>query len=618
VTLRSGVSQVTRAQNLYLIPLERELEERLGWFIGMRWFAAAGILAGTALATILRLEGLATAPLLLIGIAVGVYNLGFHLLRSGVESQQIPVRHLIYVQIALDWLALILIVHFSGGIHSPVALAFTFHLIIAAILLTRGACYLLAGCASLLLGALTLLAEAGFVDPPPIHLIYLGSTEAGLSGAHIWIALTGFFLVTAHLATSITTRLRTKEWALFDSERAVHRAYLEMEALYELGQVVNSTLDLKEVLSLIAEHAARLLKMKSCFIRLFDKSGQMLYVGGAYGLSQAYINKGPVAVVKSLIDREALKGGVVKVPEVADDPRFQYRLEAQREGLRSMLSVPLQAKSRILGVIRVYSGQPHHFSDQEESLLRNLANLGAVAIENARAYSELQALTEEKIWFAHMTHHQLRSPLAAVQGVLDALPYAGPLSEKQNDLIRRARRRIEDSFGMIRDFLDLAASRRPSAAVPPEPIDLTEALRGTIETVQETARTKGVELLVDWEGAPLNVRAESADLERIFGNLLDNAVKYTPPGGRVTLSANRQDGGIRTEIADTGIGIAPEDQGRIFEDFYRTSAAKASGETGSGLGLSIVKILVDRLGGSIELDSTPGKGSSFRVSLPIA
>ncbi len=608
---------MTPAGNPYLIPLERELEERLGWFIGMRWLAAGGIVAGTVLATTLELEELGTGPLLLVGFAVGVYNLAFHLLRTRVETQQIPVRLVIYFQIALDWLALILIVHFSGGIRSPVSLAFTFHLIIAAILLSRRACYLLAAFASLLLGVLTLLDEAGVLATPAIHLLYLGSSEAGLSGAHLWIALTGFFLVTAHLATSITARLRKKEWALFESERAVHRAYEEMEALYELGQVVNSTLDLKEVLSLIAEHASRLLKMKSCFIRLFDKSGRMLYIGGAYGLSQAYINKGPVEVSKSLIDNEALKGGVVKVGEVADDPRFQYPMEAKREGLRSMLSVPLQAKSRVLGVIRVYSGQPYHFSEQDESLLRNLANLGAVAIENARAYSELQALTEEKIWFAHMTHHQLRSPLAAIQGILDALPYAGPLSEKQSDLIRRARRRIEDSFNMIRDFLNLAASRRPSAAVPPEPVELAHSLRETVETVQETARGKGIELEVEWEDS-LTVRAESADLERIFANLLDNAVKYTPEGGRVALSVTRQNGQIRVEVRDTGIGIAPEDRERVFEDFYRTPEAKATGETGSGLGLSIVRILVDRLGGRLELESSPGEGSCFRVFLPAA
>ena len=113
-------------------------------------------------------------------------------------------------------------------------------------------------------------------------------------------------MVTTYLATSITARLREKEVALFQSERALDLAYREMESLYELGQLVNSTLDVNEVLSLIAENTTRLLNGKACFIRLLDKSGKKLYIGGWHGLSQAYLNKGPVEVEKSLVDAEAL------------------------------------------------------------------------------------------------------------------------------------------------------------------------------------------------------------------------------------------------------------------------------------------------------------------------
>ena len=112
--------------------------------------------------------------------------------------------------------------------------------------------------------------------------------------------------------------------------------------------------------------------------------------------------------------------------DVAEDARFQYPEEARREGLRSMLSCPMRAKNRTLGVIRVYTGEPRDFSEQDQQLLMNLANLGAVAIQNARRYSDLQALDKERVWFARTTHHQLRAPLAAVQGALDAFPFAGP------------------------------------------------------------------------------------------------------------------------------------------------------------------------------------------------
>ncbi|GAB4231753.1 MAG: hypothetical protein Kow00109_04040 [Acidobacteriota bacterium] len=598
-----------------LIPLDRELGERLWWFVALRWLAGGGILVATWLGRRFLISDLPELPLYLTGLAVLGYNSLMVLFRRRIPDAPDTVRAFILLQIALDWLALLFIVHLTGGLRSPVTLTFTFHLIIAAILLSRRACYWLTAAASVMLGLLGLAETCRWLRPVAVSGFWVGA-DALPSDLFVWGAVSVFFGTTTYLATSITSRLREKELALYEAERRMEQALRETEALYRVSQLVNSTLDLQEVLNLIAEQAAKQLNMKACFIRLFDHTGTRLYIGGTYGLSQAYLNKGPVEVSKSLVDLEALRGGVVQVYEVGDDPRFQYREEARREGLRSMLSVPLKAKERVLGVIRVYSSEPHVFSEREQRFLTNLANLGAVAIENARAYSELQALNEEKIWFARMAHHQLRTPLAAIQGILDALPFAGPLNDKQRELLDRARRRLHDAFATIRDFLDFAAAQRPRPERLPDPVELSAALQNVLEAVRETAQSKGVRLEVDLP-AGLRVRAEPDDLERIFGNLLDNAVKYTPAGGQVRFSVSRlPDGRVGAEVADTGIGIPPEEQERIFEGFYRTKEAKATGAVGTGLGLSIVKRLVDRLGGTLELESAPGQGSCFRVTLP--
>ena len=599
-----------------LIPIERELQERLTWFINLRWLAAGGILVGSWAATTFVVPELSPIPLYLVGIAVFVYNVWFSRYSPRAEGHLPRLQRLIFSQIALDWLALIVLVHYSGGILSPVTLAFIFHLIIGAILLSRQACYLLAACASLLLGVLTIIEGAGLLPAPFVPHLYAAPDLGIFSGFFVWITLTGFFLVTAYLATSITTRLREKEEARSASERALGRAYREMEALYGLGQVVNSTLDLKEVLGLIAENATKLLGMRACFIRLFDNTGKKLYIGGSYGLSQAYIDKGPVEVEKSLIDSETLAGGVVQALDVTIDPRFQYREEARKEGLASVLCVPVSAKSRVLGVIRVYSAEPHEFAEQEQNLLKNLANLGAVAIENARSYADLQLLNEEKIWFARMTHHQLRAPLAAISGTLDALPYAGPVTEKQEDLVARARKRVHDAFETIRDLLDLAAAQRPLKEQEGRAVPLAQALEKAIETARERARDKGVRLEIDIP-SETQIHARPADVDRIFSNLLDNGVKYTPTGGQVRLRVDQRNGEVHAEVSDTGIGIDSEDQERVFEGFYRTQAAKSSGEMGTGLGLSIVRKLVERWGGRLQLKSEPGQGTSFTVVFPV-
>jgi signal transduction histidine kinase len=599
------------------IPIVGELQERLAWFIRLRWLAAVGIFAGAFAAGRVGHLAVNLVPVYLAGAAVIAYNILFYRYFLRAEQMGNPLGgNFIYLQIGLDWLALVFVVHFTGGIRSPVTLAFALHVVIGAILLSQRSCYILAAFAASLTGILAAiegldiwpLSRSGRLLADPIHGI--------ASPLNLWIANAVFFAIIAYLATSITRRLREKEEVLFSSERALDRAYREMEALYQIGQILNSTLEMGEVLSLIAQNAARLMGMKACFIRLLDPSGERLQVGGSYGLSQAYIDKGPVDLNKSPIDRETLARGIVQVLEVGSDTRFQYREEARREGIRSALCAPVTAKNRALGVIRVYSAEPHHFSEQEQALLKNIANLGALAIVNARAFAELKALSEHRVWITRVTHHQLRAPLAAIQGVMDALPYAGELTRKQKELLERGSRRVKDALDMIRDLLDLAAAQRPLEEGTVENVQLSQALQKVIETARERARGKGVEFSTIIAPADIVVQARPADLERIFSNLLDNAVKYTPSGGRVCLEILSEDGCVRAEVSDTGIGIEILDQERVFDGFYRTQAAKQTGEMGTGLGLSIVKRLVDRYGGKMELESAPGKGARFIVTLP--
>jgi signal transduction histidine kinase len=595
-----------------LLPLDRELQEGADWFLRVRWWAGVTIFVGSGILAIFSDSRIPLFSLWFVGAAVLLYNLALYLYRGKVPPTPDRLRRTIHIQVVLDWGAVICIVYLTGGIASPITLTFVFHLIIAAILLSRIACYLLAAGASFLLGALALLSGLGILQPHPVPPWSLSSDPVTT-----WGGLTLFFLITASLSTSITARLRQKEEALSLSERALDRAYREMESLYELGQVVNSTLDINEILSLIAENSTRLLHSKACFLRIFDRSEKTLSIGGWYGLSQSYINKGPVEVEKSLVDFEVLKEGVIQVLEVADDARFQYREEARREGLRSMLSCRIAAKNRTLGVIRVYTAEQHEFTEQEQKLLLNLANLGAVAILNARSYSDLVALDDQRVWFARTTHHQLRAPLAAAQGALEALPFAGTLTPNQAELVERARRRIQDSCEMIRDLLDLAAAQRLEDAPVPEPVRFDEALRRVLETTREHAHAKGIHFVEEMPTGECLVPIQSADLERIFSNLLNNAVKYTCRG-QVTFGARPTDGTLSVWVADTGIGIAPDEIEQVFSGFYRTAAAKATGEIGTGLGLSIVRHVVEKVGGHLKIESERGKGTRFDITLPLA
>lgn len=167
------------------------------------------------------------------------------------------------------------------------------------------------------------------------------------------------------------------------------------EIIYEVSRTVNSSLDPSEVLNRIAEQVTRAMDVKGCFIRLLDRSGKVLKPAAYFGLSERYAKKGVVEVAKSGLDREAFTGKVVQIADAGSDPRFQYGGEAAKEGLASVLVAPLFVEgSRPIGVLRVYTGERREFDEEEIGFLQAIANISAIAIENARMHQTLKRQME--------------------------------------------------------------------------------------------------------------------------------------------------------------------------------------------------------------------------------
>lgn len=235
----------------------------------------------------------------------------------------------------------------------------------------------------------------------------------------------------------------------------------------------------------------------------------------------------------------------------------------------------------------------------------------------AKEKQQLEAL-HSKLRFARMTHHQLRSPLSAVQSSLDAIPYTGPLNEKQQELMGRASRRIKDAFNTIQDLLDLARAENATREDRGVKAVFQEASKRSFENARERAADKKINIRFRIPKEPVYVRPEADDIDRIMSNLLDNAVKYTGEGGEIEVKAVVMEDNLLVSVKDSGIGIDPKDHARIFEGFYRTQEAKDSKEIGTGLGLSIVRQLVNHWGGRVSLKSALNQGSTFKVELPLA
>ena len=248
------------------------------------------------------------------------------------------------------------------------------------------------------------------------------------------------------------------------------------------------------------------------------------------------------------------------------------------------------------------------------------ARSGAVVVVND--LTELRRLEAIRRDFVANVSHELKTPLAAIRAMVEMLVEAPDLSEEQRqDFHRRVLAQGDRLATLVADLLTLARIESAGAAGGRADVPVTD-LKDPIDRARTRfgprAQKRGIAVEFELAEGPAPVRADEEDLREILDNLLDNAIKYTPAGGTVTLTLEREGQRIRLSVADTGVGIEPVHRERIFERFYRADKARSRELGGTGLGLAIVKHLVQSMGGTIEVASTPGRGSTFTVRLPAA
>jgi len=343
-------------------------------------------------------------------------------------------------------------------------------------------------------------------------------------------------------------------------------------------------------------------------------------------LSWALKATGAARGMLSILDEER---SVCAASGVGDDVGVDWESDAVQQAMAgheavitggTRMLVPVRYEDRAMGLLDLQTGDGVAFSNDHAQFAGRLADHAAVAIQNARLYEQVRQADRAKSEFVSFVAHELRTPMTSIRGYAEMLEkgMAGSLGENQMSFVHTITRNVQRMQILVSDLQDVSRIETGQIKLNVTSADLPGALENALQATQGQIEARSQQLTVDVpEGLPL-VRADPARLVQILINLLSNAYKYTPEGGRIRVQAWLQDEHVHCAVSDDGIGISPEDRACLFTKFFRSESQAVREVPGTGLGLCIVKSLVELQGGEIEVETEIGKGSTFTFSVPVA
>ena len=411
-----------------------------------------------------------------------------------------------------------------------------------------------------------------------------------------------------------------------ETQEALERQTATAELLAAMSE---SAFDLNPVFEMVLDKSLALCKAEWGWIRQFDATGESRAVAARMPIATTgparLAPNAEIAASGSVMGRVYREHRTVHVADITADPEVSNSRAMVSIGARTGLGVPLLRGDDVLGIIILVRIEVRPFEDREIELVESFARQAAIAIENVRLFNEIQQKSAQlevanrhKSEFLANMSHELRTPLNAVIGFSDVLLQRmfGELNEQQADYLEDIRSSGSHLLSLINDILDLSKIEAGRMELELAPFSLVAALNNAVTLIRERAQSHGIKLQLDVAPELDTVVADERKVKQVVVNLLANAVKFTPDGGTVRLRAERENGQVRLAVHDTGIGIAPEDQERIFEEFQQAGHQTEKSREGTGLGLALSRRMVELHGGTISVDSVPGKGSTFTVELP--
>jgi signal transduction histidine kinase/putative methionine-R-sulfoxide reductase with GAF domain len=483
--------------------------------------------------------------------------------------------------------------------------------------------------AALTAGFRAVLAVPMLREGRAIGAISIGRAEAGEFSTE-QVNLLRTFADQAVIAIEnvrLFTELQKKNQALTTAHGQIAEALEQQTATSEILRVISqSPTDIQPVFDAILRSAVTLCGAEIAAMFPFD--GKLVHMGATYNWSREaleYFSKiYPSPPSPSLMSgRTILSRSVVMIADAACDPHYDPD-SATTGHWRRMLGVPMLREGQPLGALVVTWREPGDTPQRHVDMLQTFADQAVIAIENVRLFKELEAANRElatasqhKSEFLANMSHELRTPLNAIIGFSEVLSEKmfGELNEKQEEYSNDIHASGQHLLSLINDILDLSKIEAGRMELELSDFDLPTAIDNALTLVRERAGRRGITLQMNVDNRLGQVQADERKVRQVVLNLLSNAIKFTPEGGRIEVAAAPKDVSIEVSVSDTGVGIAPEDQEAVFEEFRQVGTADKKVE-GTGLGLTLCRKFVELHGGRIWVKSEVGVGSTFAFTIP--
>jgi signal transduction histidine kinase len=458
-----------------------------------------------------------------------------------------------------------------------------------------------------------------------------GRDEIGMLARHLDMMRGSIKELFAELRESkdkLEEHSRTLEQKVKMRTRELAQSVEELKALGEVSQAVSSTLDLEAVLTRIVRHAVQLSNTDAGTIYEFDEQEKVFLPRINYGTQEEYVKALKEARLHvgdgTVIGRAAAKRAPDQVPDLAEASDYPH-IYVRQTGYRALLALPLLREDRLIGGLVVRRKSAGEFPAPVVNLLQTFAAQSVLAIHNARLFREiedkgreLEIANKHKSEFLANMSHELRTPLNAILGytelILDHI--YGDVPGKIEGVLQRLEKNGRYLLSLINDVLDLSKIEAGRLTLALKDYSMPAVIQTVFTSVEALAAEKSLELKLAVSNDLPTGKGDEQRIAQVVLNLVGNAIKFTD-GGKVEVAASVDDETFLVSVSDTGPGIAEENQRKIFDEFHQVDGSSTRKKGGTGLGLSICKKIVEMHGGRIWVESTPGKGSTFRFTLPI-